>query len=372
MKIGISGQKLLADNPAGPEIYTYNIVSALARVDKENDYSVFFDRKVPEGYFEKLTGGNSRFSYKVLSSFPSWTQFHLAVQLLKTPVDVFFTPVHTMPIIRSKKLKVVGMIHGLEYLSNTKRKGSKVFSAAPIRFLAEHADHLIVPSEYTKNSLLETPWGVRGDKIGVIPEGVGHEFFKRDPLEGVLKGYGIEAGKYLLAISTIQPRKNYPRLIEAFSRISPDYPDFKLVICGKKGWEYDETFEAPQKYGISDKVLFPGRVPDEDLPFLLSGAVLFVSASLEEGFGLPLLEAMACETSCVVSDLPSYKDIGQESMIYFDPMNVEDIANGLSKALNDLWVGEGIVRINMAKRRALEFTWEKAAERTLAVFKQLS
>lgn len=351
-------------------MYTYNVIKALADLDKENKYVIFFDRALPEGYFKGLTNENPNFSYKILPSFPFWTQFNLALHLILNPVDVFFTAVHTMPIIRRRKMKIVGMIHGLEYATNTSKSKTRRFLAAPVRFLAKNADFIIVPSEYTKKSLLEASWGVKEQKIAIIPEGVGSEFEKKskNEVEEVLKKHELEEGKYLISVSTIQPRKNYPVLIEAFRRVLEVYPDLKLVICGKKGWEYEETFNAPKKFGVSDKVVFLGRVPDQDLPALLSGSRLFVSASLEEGFGLPLLEAMACEVGCAVSDISAFRDIGKNYMVYFDPTDVLDISGKILIALKSVDVDV----IRLAKLRSLDFTWNKTAERTLEVFRKYS
>lgn len=359
---------LLIDEPAGPEIYTYHIFHALAEIDNLNTYTIYLDKTPPEGYFENLVSENKNFTYKVLPSFPSWTQFHLAFELYRNPVDVFFTPVHTMPIIRSGNTKIVGMIHGLEYLTNF--SNNMMFRSSPVRFLARNADFLIVPSEYTKSTVLDMPWGVLESKIKVVAEGVGEIFYKREEPEisSVLSRYGIEKGQYIISISTIQPRKNYPALIEAFSRVSKIRDELKLAICGKKGWEYEQALEAPTKFGIQNKVLFLGRVPDEDLPALISGSALFVSASLEEGFGLPLLESMACETLAAVSDIPAFKTLADKTAFYFDPQNVDSITDVLTHALE---ASNSFEMVERAKKLSLEYTWEKSASKTLEVFENV-
>lgn len=370
MRIGINGERLLIDKPAGPEIYTYNIVQALAKVDDHNDYIVFFNQNPPEGYFEKLTGGNTRFSYKVLRKRFSWTQVSLSLELLRHPVDVLFSAVHTVPIFRRKSLYLISMIHGLEYTYAKEYKNplARLWVSNPIRYTCKVSTTLIVPSTATKDAILRKSWGVDGGKISVVPEGVSEIFYKRSDAEirAVREKYSLGDGKYFLFVSTIQPRKNLPALVKAFSQM--DDKEIKLVVVGKKGWLYEESLAAPEKFQVTDRVLFLGRVPTEDLPVLFSGATAFVSTSLEEGFGLPLLEAMACETPSVVSSIPAFKELGTDTVFYVDPTNVNNIAFGLNTALSSQDVSH---LVKKAKARAKNYTWEEAARKTLFVFEDL-
>ncbi len=364
MHIGINGQGLLIENPAGVEVYTYNIINALSNIDTQNKYTLYFDKKPSEGYFEALTNFNPNFSYKVLPRCISWTQVSLAMELIRNPVDVFFTPIHTMPIVRTSKIKTVGMIHGLEYTYSAEYKNPirKILVGKPEWYVCKFADAVIVPSEATKNAILARKWKVNPRKIMVIPEGVDSNFYKRSPqeIESVKERYGLSGKKYLLFVSTIQPRKNIPRMVEAFAKLSA--PDLYLVIAGKEGWLYEESVRAPEKFGVHDKVLFLGRVPYGALPVLLSGAKALVNVSLEEGFGLPLLEAMACELPCLVSDIPAFKEVGADTVFYVDPRNVDAITRGMQQVLE-----ASAEKVRKAKERSLEFTWEKTAQKTLKV-----
>jgi len=115
MKIGLNGQVIQISNPAGPEVYTINLFKNLARLDSENDYTIYLDKTPSKEFFNEITGGNPKFSFKVLEGEKLWTQRYLAKELIKNPVDVFFTAVHTIPMIRTGKTKFVVIIHGLEY-----------------------------------------------------------------------------------------------------------------------------------------------------------------------------------------------------------------------------------------------------------------
>ncbi len=366
MKIGINGQNLLITNPAGPEKYTLNLISALSQIDNDNDYTIYLTDTPSNGFFASLTSSNLRFKYKVVKTILSWTQISLAMELLHNKMDVFFTSVHTMPVIRNPNTKMVCMVHGLEYKFSDK----SIFAGWPEWFVCKFSDALIAPSEHTKKAILAKNWNIPIDKITVVPEGVSADFCKSTPekINKIKEKYNITTSRYFIFVSTIQPRKNIPNIVEAFSKIKTDMP-FKLLICGKLGWDYKNSLDAPKKFNIEDKVVFAGRIPDEDLPVLLSGAVAYINMSFEEGFGLPLLEAMACSTPCLVSDIEAFRELGQSSVLYADPNNVDKIAEMLQYILDENYPSEWI---NSAKNASLNYTWAATAMKTLEVLKSLA
>jgi len=374
MKIGLNGQKLLIENPAGPEKYTFNLYRALAEIDNENNYVIYFNSQPSKEYFEELTNGSRNFTYKVIAYPLLWTQLGLALELIQNPVDVFFTPVHTIPLIRNKKTKFVTMIHGLEYRYTAGYKNPllNLKIERPVRYAVKHSDKIIVPTTATRNEIIKRSWGQKNE-IEIVNEGVAKRFYKRsaDEIEKLREKYEIGSDPYLLFVSTIQPRKNIPGMVEAFSLALKENKipqNTKLLISGKKGWDYEESLEAPRKFGVEKNVNFLGRVPDEDMPALFSGASAFINVSFEEGFGLPILEAVGCEVPCVVSDIPPYKEVGGNFSVYVDPNNIESIKDGIVKIINQP-ASPGA--INGAKQRAGEFTWEKTAQKILSVFQNI-
>lgn len=373
MKIGLDGQKLLIDKLAGPEVYTFNTFQAFAKVDKANEYIVYFDREPNDEFWNSLSLENPNFSYKVVSSGLSWTQSSLAIQLFKDRPDVFFNAKHTVPVLHPRKTKLVSMIHGLEFKIN------KQFFKNPIKgiihplvlwWVLRFSEKIIVPSKHTLNSIENKKWPfIDLDKMTVIPEGVKKSFHKRpeQEVQEMRDKYKIGENPYLIFVSTIQPRKNIPRMVHAFSNVVKNYDKYsnlKLLISGKLGWLYKESLEAPGKYEVAENMRFLGRTPDEDLPKLLSGAKAFISCSLEEGFGIPLLEAMACETPTIVSDIPAFKELGQDTPVYVNPEKIESIEQGILELLNRD-AGEPVAD---AKKLAGEYTWEKGAKKIISVF----
>ena len=371
MKIGLNGQVIQISNPAGPEVYTINLFKNLARVDSENDYTIYLDKTPTKEFFSGITGGNPRFSYKVIEGKRLWTQYHLAKELLKNPVDVFFTAIHTIPIIRSKKTKFVVMIHGLEYkfTKGFKNPLKKLKIERPIRCSAINSDKIIVPSQATKEEILKRKWRVKDQKIEIVYEGVSKDFYERDEreIQKIREKYEVVGKPYLLFVSTIQPRKNLPNTIRAFSQFINENQEMKntqLLIAGKNGWDFEESLEAPLKYGVVENVKFLGRVPTEDLPALFSGSKGYINISYEEGFGLPLLESMACGVWGVVSDIPAHREVGGSLPIYADPNNIENIKDGIFKIMTSSFDK------NLLLDRAQGFSWRRTAKRTLEILKE--
>lgn len=370
IKIGINGERLLIDNPAGPEIYTYKLIQALSKIDSENQYVIYFNKQPSESFFADLTSSNPNFAYKVVKKFISWTQFSLALELLFHSVDVFFTAVHTMPLIKNPRTKVVSMIHGLEYSYSKGYENpiNKLILTWPVWCVSKFSNKLIVPSLFTKNELLKKNWRVGENKITVIPEGVDGRFHKYSDseIEPILKRYNPDKSPYLLFVSTIQPRKNIPLTIKGFSLAlseNPELKNVKLLISGKLGWNYEESLSAPKKYNIEKNAIFLGRVSDEDMPVLMSGAKGFINVSLEEGFGLMFLEAMASEVPCVVSDIEAFKTLGLDYPVYVDPRDFQSIKKGVIEVLT----AYDKKKIRMAKIHSTKFSWEDTARATLNV-----
>lgn len=378
MLIGLNGQRILIDKPAGPEVYTINFFKALAKTDQKNKYVVYFTSEPDKSFWDGLKQGNSNFSYKVVPKLLSWTQVGLALELMKSPVDLFFTAVHTIPIIRKPSLKTVGMIHGLEYTHSAEYKNPllRLSAHSPVKFVAKKSDAIIVPSQATKDEILKRAWGVEENKITVVREGVNETFYKRsgEEIKNVREKYNLKEYPYLIFVSTIQPRKNIPVMVGAFSQALKEKlipAETKLVIAGKLGWLYEESLAAPKKYGVEASVLFVGRVNDADLPPLLSGAKAFISCSLEEGFGLPLLEAMACEVPTGVSNIPPFREVGAEFPIYVDPKNIESIKSGIAQIFSQEGSQDVQGRAWSAKERANNFSWENTARESLKIFENV-
>lgn len=231
------------------------------------------------------------------------------------------------------------------------------------------AQAVITISESSKRDLMEH-YGTPAEKIHVIYEAPAPHFVRPNDLtlDRVRKKYNLPE-QYLLVVGTIEPRKNYSRLVTALMRLRETYPDLKLVVVGSKGWLYEDFFQHIADTKATKHVIFPGYVPDEDLPAVYAGAIVTVMASVYEGFGLPILEAMACGSPVASSNTSSLPELGSNIARYFNPYDIDEITN----TLNNL-IGDENLRIELGKlglEYVAQFTWQKTAEQTLKVYFKL-
>jgi glycosyltransferase involved in cell wall biosynthesis len=177
--------------------------------------------------------------------------------------------------------------------------------------------------------------------------------------------------RYLLFVGTLEPRKNLTTLLKAYAmlRAERQHEEVKLVVVGRKGWLYDEVFETVQTLALHQDVLFTDFVDDEDLPDLYRGALLLVLPSLYEGFGLPILEAMASGVPVIASNTSSMPEVAGEAALLIDPRNPQAIAEGIAQVLADEQLRQTLTQRGLARARC--FTWESAAHKTLGLYAAL-
>jgi glycosyltransferase involved in cell wall biosynthesis len=235
------------------------------------------------------------------------------------------------------------------------------------------ADALVADSQHTANDLSEQ-WQVPPEHITVVQGAVDHEHFRpvRDPsrLASVRQRYGLGERPYILALSRIEPRKNFVRLIEAFAgaRAAAKLPH-RLVIGGRKGWLYETIFDRVQELGLGDHVLFPGFVEDADLPALYSGAAFFAYPSLYEGFGLPIVEALACGAPVLTGDNSCLPEAGGPGAIYVQAQDLDSIAEGIISLATDEALAARLA--TAGQEHAAQFTWERSAQQLLSAYRKL-
>ena len=256
-------------------------------------------------------------------------------------------------------------------------------SAAPtlLRFLqrvvpasARRASHVVADSHATARDLTEL-YGVPSSRITVIHSGVDARFRPyADSAEAVDESaalrakYGLGSAPFVLTVGTLQRRKNHLGLVRAFARLAAR-TDLDLVISGGKGWLYDEVLAEVRTLGLERRVRFTGFTAEQDLPALYRAARVFAFPSFYEGFGLPLLEAMASGVPVVSSDASSLPEVAGDVALLVNPRDDDAIAAALQRALDDEpWRAAAIVR---GIARAKEFTWERAGRQLLAVYESV-
>ncbi len=228
------------------------------------------------------------------------------------------------------------------------------------------ATHIIAVSECTRRDLVAA-YNLPPEKITVVHEAAAPRFRPQPPdtVVAVRARYHLP-DRYLLFVGTIEPRKNLTRLLSGFEAIHADGLTDGLVIVGKRGWLYDDFFSRLEQSPARAAVILPGYVPDEDLPAIYAGAQALVLPSLYEGFGLPVLEAMACGTPVTCSDTSSLPEIAGDAALHFDPHSVESLTDALRHLLNDTDLRAALRQRGF--EQAAKFSWDRVAAETGAVY----
>lgn len=359
--------------------YTHNLVKWIARLDRSNQYflfSFFFrDRR------QKLAGANApgapNFSLRFapipvrISRLFSY-RLNLPIEFLIGNFDVVHFP-DPLPF-RGRRARIVVTIHDIIFatMPDLYLDSQRALLEEHMAKIVRRADAIIAVSKTTRKDVLRI-YGFDEKRIYVVEHGVEENFkplISSGLLEEVRGMYGLPE-KFVLYVGTLEPRKNHVRLIQAFRLMCERHPNqYSLVICGKKGWMYDEIFNVANSPGLREKVLFIGYVPDEHLPFLynLAGAVVY--PSLYEGFGLPVIEAMACGKPVLTSNRGVLAEVAGDGALLVNPEDEDEMANGLHRLVFDNELRERLKVSGLKK--ASEFTWERAAKATLQVYDRIS
>jgi len=233
----------------------------------------------------------------------------------------------------------------------------------------QKADAIIAVSEATKQDIVKY-YNIDPAKISVVYEAASSHFEPPSPARTALvrKKYDLPS-RFLIHLSTIEPRKNLNRLLDALLALRQTYPDLHLVLAGGKGWLYEDFFARIETEGLSNYVSALGWVPDEDLPAVIAAADLAVQPSLYEGFGIPILEHMASGQVVAASNSSSHPEVGGDAAAYFNPMDVAEMTAVIGRLLMDR--DEYSHRRELGLKQAARFSWQRAAKETAAVYDKL-
>ena len=350
---------------AGINWYIHNLLLNLALADQENQYTVFLgDRRFPPN-----SGLTLRTSW-LPTTRPLvrivWEQLVQPFVLWQEKIDLLHSMAFVTPLL--SPCPSVITIYDLSFIifPQSFKYLKRLYLTLLTRPSARKAKRIITISESTKRDTVRL-LGVSSEKVDIVHCGVDKAFH---PLpEGEIASFRQKHGlpeRIILFVGTIEPRKNVVRLIEAYSRLRDG--QVKLVIGGAKGWLYEEVFARVEELDLTGDVLFPGYIPPDELPLWYNAAELFVYPSLYEGFGLPPLEAMACGTPVLTSNVSSLPEVVGEAGLTVDPMDSE----GLAEAMNQV-LGDGALRQSMRERglaRAGRFSWARAARETIEVYQR--
>ncbi len=372
MRIGFDATSAVRQG-AGIGRITRELLRALAQHDPANTYRLIY-ASPPGAPDQPLPPLGPNFHVRHLPFDDLWlarlwhrAQAPLPVNWLTGGIDLFHAPDFTLPPTLPGTRTVL-TVHDLSYVRDPE-------SAVPVlraylnqvvpRSVAR-ATHVIADSRATRDDLVAL-YGTAPSKITVLYSGVNAVFQPvSDPaaLAAVRAKYGLGPAPFVLGLGTLQPRKNFARLIQAVAR-QPD-PLLNLVIVGGKGWLYDAIFAEVARSGLEGRVIFPGFADDGDLPALYSAARVFAYPSTYEGFGLPILEAYACGTPVVTSTASCLPEVAGDAALLVNPTDVDALAAALHQAATDEALRTTLIATGFERVQA--FTWDNAAKQLLELY----
>ncbi len=367
--IGIDAADLCSERIDGTRIYILNLLNRFGRIASDNLFDIYLNGKLnPRLAFTEYP------NYQKFTAKASllWTQTRLPRMLQKTNPDVLWMPLHNLPFWRPKGMKSVVTIHDLAF-----KLFPRFFPAKDLFLLnrltayaVRSADKIIAVSRSTARDLQEI-YGVPPHKIKVIYHGYDEKLFhlpneeEKREISHVKVKYKIPPNsRYLIYVGAIQPRKNLGMLVSAFERIKTlhTFKDWKLILAGSDAWLFEELKKQVKNSVWRKDIIFTGNFSIPDLPYLLWGAELFIFPSLYEGFGIPLLEAMACGLPILTAKNSSLVEVAGNNAIFFDPTKIDDLTTGIKELYANKTKREELFRGGLA--RVKNFSWDKTARET--------
>ncbi|MEN8097435.1 MAG: glycosyltransferase family 1 protein [Chloroflexota bacterium] len=351
MLLGVDASRAALDRRTGTEAYSLHLIRAML-AQTTHHVRLFFNQHPPKEMFPASTA-----EHRELPSRRLWTHYRLARELSRNPVDWLFVPSHILPLLFSGKAAVTVHDLGFRHFPEAHRLTDRMYLDLMTRRSISRADVVFADSNATREDLV-LDYRVPDSKIVVAYPGYDESLTRTtdDEIARARDKYGL-AEDYILYLGTLQPRKNILRLIDAWEMLPIDQQP-QLALAGGLGWLASGIKARVSDFNQSQIALL-GYIPEEDKAALLSGAIAFAFPSLYEGFGFPVLEAMACGTPVVCSDSSSLPEVANSAALMVDPLDTKAISNSLLQLienyeLRNRLIGEGY-------RNLQRFSWVNCA-----------
>ena len=422
MLIGIDASRANRKFKSGTEWYSYYLIRELAKIDSKNQYILYTDKPLTGGLadlteentktkpgkidsygWQEIKSPYNNFRVKILK-WPVtylWTQIRLSLEMFIHRVDILFVPSHTLPVIHPKKS--VMTIHDIGFERKAKLysedkigpvdgwffkvinffvrlvTGGKFnsniidYHSWSTRFALKNAKADITVSEFTKKEMVDF-YKADAEKIKVVHNGFNDKLYRpindEEKIKQVLSKYDIKV-PYIFYVGRLEKKKNTARLVKAYAIMKQKYKDIKhnLVLVGSAGLGFDEVKYVIDEYNLYENVIITGWVPEEDMPYIYNGASLFVFPSLYEGFGIPLLEAMASGAPIAASNVASIPEVVKDAAELFNPEDKNDMAEKMAKILFNNELAEELIKRGF--NRVKDFSLTKCAQEILALMEKM-
>ncbi|MFZ1400618.1 MAG: glycosyltransferase family 1 protein [Candidatus Promineifilaceae bacterium] len=367
-RVGINAHLLSGEagyRRAGIHQYIAQVLRHLPWEEGEPTYVVFTQQSKLFADLPGITAVSSRLPTEKRLLRILWEQFIWPWQLRRKRVDLLHSMAFVTPLF--SRCPAVITVYDLSFYHFPERFPAlqRLYLSSQTRRSCQRARRIITISESSRQDVHRF-LGVPLNRIDVVVPGVDPVYRPLPPDEVTAFRQKHGLGRFVLHVGTLQPRKNIPVLIEAFARQGD--PDLKLVLVGGKGWLYDEIFRQVQALGLVERVIFTGYVPDDDLPHWYNAAELLVFPSVYEGFGLPVVEAMACGTPVIAANSSSIPEAVGDAGLLFAPDDVETLAGQITAVLTNAALKDTLRQQGLA--HAQTFSWVRAGWETAVVYQR--
>lgn len=363
MNIGVNARLLMKDRLEGIGWYAYQILKRITQSHPEHKFYFYFDRPFDDSFIfsDNVTGiiVSPQARHPIL--YHIWFNIKLPKLLKKHKIDVFFSPEGLTPL--RTKIPSVITLHDIAYAHYPEQidKAHRFYLRRYQPRMAQKAAHLITVSEFTKNDIINH-YKLPDNKISVVYNGANESYrpLSYDEKKHIKDTY-TDGREYFIYVGAIHPRKNVLNLLKAFVQFKRrQQSKFKLLIVGRMAWNTDEIVEAQKRMPFRDDVIWLGYQNVETLSALVGASYAMVYPSLFEGFGIPLIEAMACNVPSITSDTSSMPEVIGSAGLLVDPTNVQDIAQKMMYIYKDENIHQELKA--HCKTELERFDWDKSAE----------
>lgn len=354
--------------------YVRELVASLATIDDKTTYKLFVAGvdQLPDIPGENFEWAATSISPKWFARFWHRLRIPFPVDFFTEKIDLFHATDFVLPPTLPST-KTILTVHDLSFIRvpDAASPRLRTYLNQVVPRSVHKADHILADSQATKDDIIEF-YDTPPDKITVLLSGVDSIFvpnINAHHATTVRDKYQIGTTPFIFTIGTVQPRKNYSRLIRALAVLHEKNHDIQLVIAGGKGWLEDKMYKTIEETGLSNYVKLIGFADEADLPTLYSEAICLAFPSLYEGFGLPVLESMACGTPVITSNVSSLPEVAGNDALLVDPYDVKQLVNALERILTDTELRQKLIESGL--QRVKSFTWKRSAQQLSSIYQKI-
>ena len=373
MRIAVNTRHLLVNRLEGVGIVTDEVMRRIANNHPEDQLDYYFDRKFDKRF---IHGPNvNGFSLPPVTRLPMlirfWLDYPVRKQAQKRKSDVFFSPDGFIPL--GMNIPKISMFHDVAYLRYPEflqPRISAFYKKWIPRYLA-YTDHIITVSEFSKSEIV-SGYNIHPDKISVVHNGIPDSYKPvSEDIKKETRNTYADGHPYFLYLGAIHPRKNIHTLVQAFNQFKSEHKsDTQLVLAGRASWQTEEVTNAIANSPWKNEIKLPGYIATDEAVALVGSAEVMIYPSFYEGFGLPLVEAMACGVPVICSNVSSLPEVAGNAALLFDPNDASALAHQLNTIMTDHSLREKM--IGLGHQRKGDFSWDKAASDIYSILERFA